>query len=127
MDTYADLHSNGPLCTEFTDIMSAHFGSEFNGDMNNPHISGGGSDFGNVSYECPALHPLFVIPTRPTDNVHAPGFARAAGEPGAFDAAVQAAKGIAVLAQRVLQDDELAQRMQEAFKADMAKCKELVY
>lgn len=121
MDTYADLHTNGPLCNEFTNIMSEHFDSDFNDDMSEPHISGGGSDFGNVSYECPSLHPLFVIPTRPTDNVHGPGFARAAGEPGAFDAAIQAAKGIAILALRVLQDDDLAQRMQEAFNADMAK------
>ncbi|EEU42366.1 uncharacterized protein NECHADRAFT_79860 [Fusarium vanettenii 77-13-4] len=121
MDTYADLHTNGPLCNEFTNIMSEHFDSDFNDDMSEPHISGGGSDFGNVSYECPSLHPLFVIPTRPTDNVHGPGFARAAGEPGAFDAAIQAAKGIAILALRVLQDDDLAQRMQEAFNAGMAK------
>ncbi|KAF5581846.1 amidohydrolase [Fusarium pseudoanthophilum] len=122
MDTYADLHSNEPLCHEFTDIMSRHFDSHFHGDMRDPHISGGGSDFGNVSYECPSLHPLFIIPTLPTDNVHAPGFTRAAGEPAAFDAAIKAAKGIAVLGVRVLADEEFAKRMREAYEEDMKKC-----
>ncbi|RBQ77687.1 hypothetical protein FVER14953_05680 [Fusarium verticillioides] len=123
MDTYADLHSNEPLCNEFTDIMSRHFDSHFHGDMRDPHISGGGSDFGNVSYECPSLHPLFIIPTLPTDNVHAPGFTRAAGEPAAFDAAIKAAKGIALLGVKVLADDEFAKRMREAFEEDMTKYK----
>ncbi|KAF5630155.1 amidohydrolase [Fusarium tjaetaba] len=121
MDTYADLHSNEPLCNEFTDIMSRHFDSHFHGDMRDPHISGGGSDFGNVSYECPSLHPLFIIPTLPTDNVHAPGFTRAAGEPAAFDAAIKAAKGIALLGVKVLADDEFAKRMRETFEEDMTK------
>ncbi|KAF5613726.1 amidohydrolase [Fusarium subglutinans] len=123
MDTYADLHSNEPLCNEFTDIMSRHFDSLFHGDMRDPHISGGGSDFGNVSYECPSLHPLFIIPTLPTNNVHAPGFARAAGEPAAFDAAIKAAKGIAVLGVRLLLDEEFAKRTREAFEDDMKKYK----
>ncbi|KAF5665615.1 hypothetical protein FCIRC_10483 [Fusarium circinatum] len=111
------------LCNEFTDIMSRRFDSHFHGDMRNPHISGGGSDFGNVSYECPSLHPLFIIPTLPTDNVHAPGFARAAGEPAAFNAAIKAAKGIAVLGVRVLLDEEFANRTREAFEDDMKRCK----
>ncbi|KAF5234778.1 hypothetical protein FANTH_11967 [Fusarium anthophilum] len=123
MDTYADLHSNEPLCNEFTDIMSRHFDSHFHGDMRDPHISGGGSDFGNVSYECPSLHPLFIIPTLPTDNVHAPGFARAAGEPAAFDAAIKAAKGIAILGVRVLIDEKFAKRTREAFEEDVNKYK----
>ncbi|KAF5614496.1 hypothetical protein F25303_14126 [Fusarium sp. NRRL 25303] len=123
MDTYADLHSNEPLCNEFTDIMSRHFNSQFHGDMSDPHISGGGSDFGNVSYECPSLHPLFIIPTLPTDNVHAPGFARAAGEPAAFDAAIKAAKGIAVLGFKVLIDDQFANAVKEAFKEDIVRRK----
>ncbi|KAF5565611.1 amidohydrolase [Fusarium phyllophilum] len=123
MDTYADLHSNEPLCNEFTDIMSRHFDSHFHGDMRDPHISGGGSDFGNVSYECPSLHPLFIIPTLPTDNVHAPGFTGAAGEPAAFDAAIKAAKGIALLGVRVLEDERFAKRMREAFEEDMKKYK----
>ncbi|KAF5723104.1 amidohydrolase [Fusarium mundagurra] len=123
MDTYADLHTNEPLCNEFTDIMSRHFNSHFHGDMGDPHISGGGSDFGNVSYECPSLHPLFIIPTLTTDNVHAPGFTRAAGEPAAFDAAIKAAKGIALLGARVLADEEFAKRMKEAYEEDMKKYK----
>lgn len=121
MDTYAELHSNEPLCNEFTDIMSRHFNSQFHGDMSDPHVSGGGSDFGNVSYECPSLHPLFIIPTLPTDNVHAPGFARAAGEPAAFDAAIKAAKGIAVLGFKVLTDGKFANTVMEAFKEDIVK------
>ncbi|KAF5972236.1 hypothetical protein FBULB1_8833 [Fusarium bulbicola] len=123
MDTYADLHSNEPLCNEFTDIMSRRFDSHFHGDMRDPHISGGGSDFGNVSYECPSLHPLFIIPNLPTDNVHAPGFARAAGEPAAFDAAIKAAKGIAILGVRVLMDEKFAKRTREAFEEDVNKYK----
>lgn len=119
MDTYADLHSNEPLCNEFTDIMSRHFNSQFHGDMSDPHVSGGGSDFGNVSYECPSLHPLFIIPTLPTDNVHAPGFARASGEPAAFDAAIKAAKGIAVLGFKVLTDCKFANTVKEAFVEDI--------
>ncbi|KAJ2930843.1 hypothetical protein H1R20_g6258, partial [Candolleomyces eurysporus] len=62
------------------------------------------TDFGNVSYALPALHPAFAIPTVPNGGNHTPAFARAAATQEAHDAMLLITQGLAMTAYRVLAD-----------------------
>lgn len=68
------------------------------------------TDMGNVSHLVPSFHGGFIIPAGPEISAHNPGFAACAGTEEAHQAALTCAKGMAMLALRVLVDDDLAQR-----------------
>lgn len=74
------------------------------------------TDMGNVSHEVPGFHGAFAIPTEPDAALHSPKFAAAAGKPEAHECAVKSAKGMAMLALRVIVDDELAARVRRDFE-----------
>eukprot|EP00747_Dinoflagellata_sp_TGD_P169941 gnl/TRDRNA2_/TRDRNA2_200213_c0_seq1.p1 gnl/TRDRNA2_/TRDRNA2_200213_c0~~gnl/TRDRNA2_/TRDRNA2_200213_c0_seq1.p1 ORF type:complete len:488 (+),score=86.06 gnl/TRDRNA2_/TRDRNA2_200213_c0_seq1:57-1520(+) len=76
---------------------------------------GGSSDFGNVSWAVPGIHPTFKIDT-PYGNHH-PGFTEAAGKESAHHQAVGAGKAMAMTALDLFADDTLL----EAAKVDFAK------
>lgn len=73
---------------------------------------------GNVSYECPSFHGNFYVQVRSGENIHGPGFARAAGTREAHQAAVQAAKGMSATGWRVLVDSKFAKQVIEEFERD---------
>jgi hypothetical protein len=83
-------------------------------------------DQGNVSYRCPAFHGGFAIPTEKEDYNHSAGFATAAGSEEAFQAAMKAAVGMAVVGVKVLQDDEFAARVKADFDEDAKRREEQV-
>ncbi|KAH6688332.1 amidohydrolase [Plectosphaerella plurivora] len=118
MDPYADLRPNESLCAKFAETMEADFGREYYCDLSSRHFGGYGTDMGNVSYECPSFHGNFVIPVRPGENIHGPGFVRAAGAIEAHQTTVQAAKGMAVTGWNVLVDDAFAAKVRADFEAD---------
>ena len=66
------------------------------------------TDMGNVSHLVPSFHGGFIIPAGPEISAHNPGFAACAGTEGAHRAALTCAKGMAMLALRILVDDDLA-------------------
>jgi metal-dependent amidase/aminoacylase/carboxypeptidase family protein len=65
------------------------------------------TDMGNVSYEVPSFHGTFPIPTEPGVSMHHPKFAAHAATDEAHKAAIQCAKGMAMLTLRVLTDAKL--------------------
>lgn len=82
-------------------------------ELNSPH-----TDFGNVTYELPALHCEYSIPLRNplTDANHTVGFAEAAKTKEAHQLTLQAAGGIAIVGARILFDDEYRKATQDEWK-----------
>lgn len=74
------------------------------------------TDFGNVSYRVPGIHPLIGIATEDT-GLHSREFAQAAGSPRAERAGLDGAYGLAAVALDYLTDDELAADVAEDFRA----------
>lgn len=74
------------------------------------------TDMGNVSHLVPSFHGAFIIPAGPEISAHNPGFAACAGTDEAHKAALTCAKGMAMLALRVLVDDEIARRARMDFE-----------
>lgn len=77
--------------------------------------SGGSTDMGNVSHHVPSFHGTFVIPADDNVAIHNPAFAAAAATEEAHLEAIMCAKGMAMLALRVLVDSDLAQGAKDDF------------
>lgn len=73
------------------------------------------TDMGNVCHEVPGFHGAFAIPSEPDAALHSYKFADAAGKPAAHEAAIKSAKGMAMLALRVIADEALAGRARKDF------------
>ena len=79
------------------------------------------TDMGNVSHIAPSFHGVFCIPTGPDVAIHSEGFAAAAARDEAHGAAIKCAKGMAMLALRVLVDGGVADAARRDFeKPDLA-------
>jgi len=74
------------------------------------------TDFGNVSYALPALHPAFAIPTVPNGGNHTPAFAKAARSEAAHAATIAITKGLALTGYRVLTDADFFNRVKSSFE-----------
>lgn len=74
------------------------------------------TDMGNVSHIVPSFHGGFAIPTEPDVAGHNPKFAAAAGTDEAHRRAMLSAKGMAMLAMRVLVDGEVAEAARRDFE-----------
>lgn len=80
-----------------------------------PETVAASTDFGNVSYRVPGIHPLLQI-SSPDVALHTLEFAEAAGSPAAEQAAVDGAFGLAATALDFLVDDDLAQSVRDEFE-----------
>nr|GAT45709.1 aminoacylase 1-like protein 2 [Mycena chlorophos] len=109
---YLDLHQNNVLGAEFTDAMRRY---KFQILPVNAAASSASTDFGNVTYALPALHPGFAIPTEPGQGNHTRGFARAAATQPAHDAMLLVTKGLARTGFRALRDDAFFKQVKAAF------------
>ncbi|GAB0143611.1 hypothetical protein EsHS_00004120 [Epichloe bromicola] len=112
-DTYKHVISNLGLCETYAQDM-AKIGEQVSIKAPEPFTAS--TDMGNVSHEVPGFHGAFAIPTEPDAALHSPKFAAAAGKPEAHECAVKSAKGMAMLALRVIVDDELAARVRRDFE-----------
>lgn len=74
------------------------------------------TDFGNVSYRVPGIHPLLKIASSDV-ALHTEEFREAAGSSAAEQAAVDGTYGLAATALDYLSDDALARRVKEEFEA----------
>ncbi|KAJ7180702.1 hypothetical protein C8R46DRAFT_1070306 [Mycena filopes] len=108
---YLDLNQNQVLGQEFSDVVSRRFG------MVTSNVAGSAStDFGNVSYALPALHPGFAIPTEANAGNHTIGFTKAAATREAHEAALVIAKGLAHTGFRALRDDAFFKQVKASFE-----------
>ncbi|KAL8290218.1 hypothetical protein RQP46_003157 [Phenoliferia psychrophenolica] len=110
--SYADLRNNRGLIDVYQDFMKTRYETRFpiGTDL------GGSTDFGNVSYEVPALHPMFQIPCGPGEGNHTIGFTAAAALPESHQLTLKAAKGISVASWKFLTDKEYAASVKHEFK-----------
>ena len=106
------------MCLEFAAAME-QLGSPVSCKFNDPasRVPASG-DQGNVSYVCPAFHGGFSIPTGKGEFNHTPGFTAAAATPEAFRATLEAAKGMAMVGLKILQDNEFAAKVRADFDED---------
>ena len=77
----------------------------------------GSTDMGNVSYVVPSFHGAFAIPVSSGVACHNPDFATAAATEEAHTIAIKSAKGLAMLAIRVLVEDKIALAARKDFEA----------
>jgi len=114
-DIMYDLRQNSVLAEDFHAVGAARFGMHETGMEG---AIGGSTDFGNVTYELPSLHPAFSIPTEPNGGNHTPQFAAAARRKEAHEATLVVAKMLAHVGMRVLQDDGFLEKVKGAFNPE---------
>ncbi|XP_072545309.1 peptidase M20 domain-containing protein 2-like [Salminus brasiliensis] len=85
-------------------------GIQFNDDSSN---FSGSTDFGNVSFVVPGIHPFFYIGTEALN--HTPEYAEAAGSEKAQEYTLRTAKALAMTAADVLLDPALLKQVNEEF------------
>ncbi|EOD46205.1 putative metal-dependent amidase aminoacylase carboxypeptidase protein [Neofusicoccum parvum UCRNP2] len=112
---YKDLRANDTLCRAYVDDMAA-LGEKVILKEEEPATAS--TDMGNVSYAVPSFHGAFGIPAPKNVVGHHPGFAAAAATDEAHAAAIQCAKGMAMLGWRVLTDDAIADGARRDFEHD---------
>ncbi|THU88083.1 bacterial exopeptidase dimerization domain-containing protein, partial [Dendrothele bispora CBS 962.96] len=111
-----DLRQNKALGDEVANIICSRYGTidrEYG-------IASASTDFGNVSYELPSLHPGFAIPTVPGGGNHTPEFAKAAATVEAHEACLDISKALAATGIRVFIDDEFFEEVKRTFEEDKA-------
>jgi len=112
---YCDLHQNPVLAQNLADIVGSRYGLTVH-----KNSSSASTDFGNVSYALPALHPAFAIPTEPNGGNHSPGFEKSARSEAAHEATMVITRGLALLGFRVLTDDVFFAKVLESFEKSKA-------
>ncbi|KAH9876037.1 hypothetical protein J1614_003915 [Plenodomus biglobosus] len=110
--TYLNLRANDTLCKAYAECMATigtrilvHQEKEMNAS----------TDMGNVSHIVPSFHGAFVIPAASDVSIHSPAFAACATTNGAHQAALQCARGMSMLAIRVLTDEDFARKAKADF------------
>ncbi|KAF9494346.1 hypothetical protein BDN71DRAFT_1449074 [Pleurotus eryngii] len=81
-------------------------------------IKSASTDFGNITYALPSLHPGFAIPTELNGGNHTHAFAKAASTIAAHKACLDVSIALAGVGIRVLLDDKFFERVKETFEED---------
>ncbi|GAB1196724.1 hypothetical protein APSETT444_005999 [Aspergillus pseudonomiae] len=113
--TYMDLRVNDTLSETYVKEMAA-VGETIMPREAQPKAFGS-TDMGNVSYVVPSFHGAFAIPVSSGVACHNPDFATAAATEEAHTIAIKSAKGLAMLAIRVLVEDKIALAARKDFEA----------
>ncbi len=109
-EVYAELRNNRVLADAYADLM----GHDFKQTIARSGMTTASTDFGNVTYALPAIHPGFTIKS---DTVnHTAGFTAAAGKKDAHERAMKVAKGLAMTGAKFLQDDKFAKEVKKEFE-----------
>ncbi|KAI0092136.1 hypothetical protein BDY19DRAFT_581359 [Irpex rosettiformis] len=114
---YKELRNNEPLAKAFDDVYSNQY--KFGPTMWIPTPSGASTDFGNVSFEIPSVHPMFAIPTDPGQTNHTAGFTRASSTSEAHTLALNTCKALACVGMRVLMDEGFYREVRKSFEKDV--------
>lgn len=111
--TYLNLRTNKTLCELYALDMDT-FGTKI--QIHQEKMMNASTDMGNVSHIIPSFHGAFVIPAEKDVSAHNPASAACAGTDEGHRAALTCAKGMAMLALRVLMDEDVAKRAREDFE-----------
>lgn len=109
-EVYAELRNNTPLADAYADLMTGSFKQK----IGRRGMTTASTDFGNVTYALPAIHPGFVIESETVN--HTAGFTSAAGKRDAHERAMKVAKGLACVGAKFLEDGKFAKEAREAFE-----------
>ncbi|KAH7920193.1 hypothetical protein BV22DRAFT_1114976 [Leucogyrophana mollusca] len=109
-----EIRQNKALGDELADVVRKRYGAidyEWG-------IHSASTDFGNVSYELPGLHPGFSIPTIPDGGNHTAAFTAAARTEVSHDACLVVSKALAAVGTRVLTDAAFLEQVKQTFEED---------
>ncbi|KAF8842839.1 hypothetical protein BDN67DRAFT_946942 [Paxillus ammoniavirescens] len=98
---------------EFVDVVRKRYGDTAWGRRG---IAYGSTDFGNISYLMPGLHPYFSIPTLPGGANHTRAFTDAAASDAAHEACYNISKALAHVGMRALTDETFLTKVKLEFK-----------
>ncbi|KAI3329876.1 hypothetical protein F4824DRAFT_516463 [Ustulina deusta] len=104
--TYLNLTSNKTLCEVYVEEMAANDQKIM---LQQEKPMNASTDMGNVAHRVPSFHGAFIVPAGADITLHSSDFAKAAGTEAAHIVAMNCAKGMAMLAARVLLDPEIAE------------------
>lgn len=110
-----NLRANNTLCQTFVEEMAAVDEKVM---LRQTRAFNASTDMGNVSHLVPSFHGAFSIPSDPDATLHNPVFAAAAGTDEAYIAAIKCAKGLAMLAVRVLLEEKTAAAAKKDFQSE---------
>ncbi|KAH7101467.1 hypothetical protein BKA62DRAFT_794595 [Auriculariales sp. MPI-PUGE-AT-0066] len=74
------------------------------------------TDFGNITYALPSIHPGYAIPTTPDGGNHTVGFTKAARTQEAHDRTLAVSSALALTCLRVLTDDDFSAQVKDEFE-----------
>lgn len=106
---YAELRNNVSLADAYADFMTGAFQQT----IGREGITTASTDFGNVTYKMPAIHPGFLVVSKGVN--HTPEFTDAAGTQDAHERAIKVAKGLAMVGAKFLEDDKFAKEVKRKF------------
>jgi len=109
-----ELVQNKELGDELADVVRKRYG-DIDYDWG---ISSASTDFGNISYLMPSLHPGFSIPTVPGGGNHTIEFAEAAATDVSHEACYTISKALAHVGMRVMTDEAFLAKVKLAFEED---------
>ncbi|BGP25105.1 hypothetical protein JCM10295v2_004025 [Rhodotorula toruloides] len=110
---YLDVRPSPGLAQAFKEFAEKEYGDEgYNIPEDLP--TGGSTDFGNVSYHCPSLHPMFYLPDA-TGDEHPPAVAT----PSAHLATLRASAALASSGLRVLISPSFRAQIRRDWEEDM--------
>ncbi|KAF2143941.1 uncharacterized protein K452DRAFT_164416 [Aplosporella prunicola CBS 121167] len=110
---YKNLRVNRTLSQYYADDM-AELGENVLAMHDEPGTAS--TDMGNVSWAVPSFHGGFGISAPPGVSAHHPAFAEAASKDSAHEAAIKAAKGMALLGWRALTDTKVSEGAKKNFE-----------
>jgi len=113
---YNDLRQNAALSQNYADVCTQTYNMSITDSSGS---IGGSTDFGNVTYELPAIHPMFSIPTEPNGGNHTALFAKAARTKEAHAQVIKVIKGLAHTGFRVIDDDKFYKDVKTAFEENV--------
>ncbi|KLO07456.1 amidohydrolase [Schizopora paradoxa] len=109
---YHDLSQNSALAREFGRVVTTRYGMATNNDDAQMAAS---TDFGNVTYELPGLHPAYSIPTVPHGANHTAEFTKSARSIEAHKTTLKIVVGLTLTGLRVLDDDTFYDEVKRSF------------
>ncbi|KAG9244181.1 metal-dependent amidase/aminoacylase/carboxypeptidase [Calycina marina] len=122
-NNYAELVPSRGLCNAYSSFMLDLGFPQLDKvtDIDNPPYAGSYStDQGNVSYVCPSIHPVYIIPADDGASNHTKQFTKAAIKDEAYRLTIATAQGMAATAWKLLSDDEFAGSVKSEFEQTKA-------
>ncbi|GAA5993625.1 hypothetical protein JCM10908_000648 [Rhodotorula pacifica] len=118
---YLELVQSSPLADTFAAAARRCWHSEEEPYEIDMHLKTGAStDFGNVSYACPALHPMFNLPEAgPKDHPHSDSYANTASLASSHEATLRASAALSLTALQVLTSKSFREELRKAWKHDL--------